>query len=238
MLQRSVNSHHETQAQIHGANQLSSKRLSSLGLGTPDHMGVAEELAFARTKIATLEQELCERDREIETLRENVSALTTSLYVRAGAEGGVQQEDISPKTVAEAIAVAKATLSSRLVFGRGIEDQISGLKDFAGPPEKLLRYLKTLADLSSELSCGQSLNATIPVWLGGRGVVCSRESETRAKNKAGRRRRTFTIDGRDVYCEFHAKPNDGTAPDQCIRIFFAPLTGGRVGIGYVGRHFD
>lgn len=238
MQQETAYSNQIAQALLYGANQLSSKRLRALSGDAPMRTGLAEELAFAKTKIAALEQELGERDREIETLRENVSALTTSLYVRVGAAGAAHQEEIPPKTVAEAIAAARATLSNWLVFGRGIEDQISELKDIAGPPEKLLRYFRTLADLSSELSSGQSLHATIPAWLRERGVECSRESETRAKSKVGRRRRTFSIDGGDVYCEFHAKPNDGTASDQCIRIFFTPMSGGRVGIGYVGRHFD
>lgn len=226
------------QYHISDTGQIPQGRLRNFNPEMPMRSEAAEELAFAKTKIAVLELELDERDREIETLRENVSALMTSLCAQEPSESGARQQGVAPTTVAEAIALARATLSDSLVFNRKVDDQIASLKGEAGPPEKLMRYLSTLADLSSELLSGKSLQASIPTWLRARGVESSRESDRNVKSKAARRRRTFAIGGRDIYCEFHAKPNDGAHPDQCIRIFFAPMADGRIGIGYIGRHFD
>lgn len=226
------------QHHIRDTGQIPQSRLHNFNPEMPMRLDAAEELSLAKTKIALMELELDERDREIETLRENVSALMTSHCAQGPSGSGTRQEGVAPTTVAEAIAVARATLSDSLVFNRKVDDQIASLKGDAGPPEKLLRYLSTLADLSSELSSGTSLQASIPTWLRARGVESSRESDTHVKSKAARRRRTFTIGGRGVYCEFHAKPNDGAHPDQCIRIFFAPMADGRIGIGYIGRHFE
>lgn len=194
-------------------------------------------LTLADAQIASLREALADRDRQIETLNENIGALSTRQFAQTTAPQA--QDETPPETIAEALEVAKSRFASVLAFPDDLADRLAELNPAAGPPEKALRYLATLAELSRSLAAGGSIGKSIPTWLGDRNVRCSEESETKANNSAARRRRTFRVGGESVYCDLHAKPNEGVSPDQCVRIYFAPATSApHIRIGYVGRHFE
>jgi hypothetical protein len=74
-------------------------------------------------------------------------------------------------------------------------------------------------------------------WFAGNGISASYESETVVNNKAERQRRTWNDGKGKRMFSAHLKPNDGTSPDRCIRIYFEyDEDEGKVIIGWVGRH--
>lgn len=186
----------------------------------------AKENDALRKRVSDLEQ-------HINTLQSNIESLTIALRSHPADEGeAFSREEAPPQNVEEAVAIARSDLASAVVIARETDDHIAALNPAAGPPEKLLRYLRTLADLSEALESGEPLGRSIPIWLRDRGVECSGDSET---EKA--RRQPRLVDGQPIDCEFHAKPSEGVSPDLCVRIYFgiaeiAP----RVRIGYLGRH--
>jgi hypothetical protein len=191
-----------------------------------------------KAQVQALQTELREREKEIETLQSNFDALTIALRSQAPAFEAAEDDDLPAESVAEAVEVARRKFAGRLAFADDIADQLKSLNTGAGPPEKIFRYLRTLADLSSSLETGPIGNS-IPNWLREAGVEASGESETVKKSRDAKRQRTFRIGGDDIYCEFHAKPTDGVPPDLCVRIYFALSDDApRVRVGYVGRHFD
>ncbi len=199
--------------------------------------GVHKEPALQQ-EIESLRAALDARDTEIETLRSNVEALTIALRSQTSPADQGSVEAVPPATVEDAIAHGRLLYAGRLAFGDEIDNQAAELNPGAGPPEKVLRYLATLADLSGALEMGP-IGKSAPIWLRDANVDASGESETVKKSRAARLQRTFRFGGEGLYCEFHAKPSDGVSPDQCVRIYFtlsdqAP----RVRVGYIGRHFD
>ncbi|WP_315718269.1 MULTISPECIES: hypothetical protein [unclassified Bradyrhizobium] len=184
-----------------------------------------------------LRSALAAKTTEIQTLQQNIEALTIALRSGQSAAGDLVDE-APPTSVSDAVQVARATLGDKLAFAEKIDESIATLNPSAGPPDKVLRYLRTLGELSKALG-DEGLGKSVPIWLRDQGIDCSGESETIKNSKDARKRRTFTIGGNELYCEFHAKPSDGVSPDLCVRIYFAigdkeP----RVRIGYIGRHFD
>ena len=179
------------------------------------------------------------QQREIEDLRANVEALMvavrSSLPQRLDAGTGA---DAPPQTVIEAVAMARRELGDNIVIAVETDDELQRLQPFAGPPDKLLRYLRVLRQLSDTLAMGK-LGKSVPIWLRDNGVECSVDSETAKTNKEAQRLRARLINGEYVDCEYHAKPSDGVRPDLCVRIYFAVTTAQPfVKIGYIGRHFE
>ena len=189
--------------------------------------------------VQALRRELDAKDHEIETLRNNVEALTIALRSQPAASADhAQLEEAPPATVADALSAARRMYAGRIAFGENLDEQIVGLSSGAGPPEKVLRYLGSLANLSAALEAGP-LGRSVPIWLRDIGVETSVESETIKKSRDARRNRTFKFGDGDVHCDYHSKPNDGVSPDQCVRIYFAVSDSAPfVRIGYIGRHFD
>lgn len=185
-----------------------------------------------------LREELAAKSALVEQLRSQVEALTLApeAVPQQGTDGAAAE--VSPQSVADALAMARAEAGNLLVFPDDMDATVAELDAAAGPPDKILRYLRGLAELSSALGSGRPLGRSIPIWLRGRNVDCSGESETTNSSVEARRRRTFRIDGKGTFCEFHAKPANHTSPDSCVRIYFTTAaTPPHVRIGYVGRHF-
>jgi hypothetical protein len=192
------------------------------------------------SELQELRAQIDERDRRITILEDNTAALLRALN-RPGNEveieaGGDDLNEV-PQTVAEAINLARAKFARHLLIAADVEDDATNLNAQAGPPEKLLRYLATLAELSQALAAGP-LGKSVPGWLADHNVECSGDSETVRKRTGARSFRLSDQEGR-VDCEWHAKPSDGVSPDRCVRIYFglAP-TEPKVRIGYIGRHVD
>jgi hypothetical protein len=177
--------------------------------------------------------------KEVETLQQNVESLMIALRSRERADEQLAAPESPPETVADAVATARNKLTGVVAFASSLDDDVATLDASAGPPDKVLRYLLTLGDLSRALQGGKPLGRSVPIWLRDENVECSGESETVKASKAARARRTFNIASEDRYCEYHAKPSDGVAPDLCVRIYFTTdNTAPHVRVGYVCRHFD
>jgi hypothetical protein len=191
-----------------------------------------------KAQIEALQAELREREKDVATLQSNVDALTIALRSQTPASADAPHAELPAETVADAVEAAHREFAGKLAFGDDVPSYIETLNPGAGPPEKVFRFLRTLADLSSTLESGP-IGKSVPIWLRDVGVEASGESETVKKSKEAKLRRTFRISGEETYCEFHAKPSDGVSPDLCVRIYFAiAAKAPRVRIGYVGRHFD
>jgi polyhydroxyalkanoate synthesis regulator phasin len=187
-----------------------------------------------------LKHEVKDQAEQIEQLGRQVTALKYAL--RAKPLSGTADEvpsETPPRTVAEAVASAQRRHVGLLAFPDDLDNQLRTLNESAGPPEKILRYLDTLAALSNTLEQNDgSLSRSILEALREQNIECSGESETTKGNRAARQARTWAIGGVSTYCEMHLKPSDGAHPDRCARIYFSTAPKApRVGIGYIGRHF-
>ena len=194
-------------------------------------------------QIAALRAEIDRKDADIRTLNDNIASLSMVLRnMRPADEAGSDEQPMTdvtePQSVAEAVATARRELTGRVEIADETDADVAGLNSEAGPPEKILRYLRTLGELAERLAEGP-LGQSVPIWLRKRGVDCSGDSETSKNSEAGKRFRTRQVNGREVDCEFHAKPSEGTSPDRCARIYFATSpTKPHVLVGYIGRHVD
>lgn len=176
-----------------------------------------------------------EQDRELEVLRGNIETLTIALR-SSQALTPEDAREAPPESVAEAVAIARRELGERAIIARETDTDIAELNPSAGPPDKVLRYLRTLGELANALA-GGGLGQSVPIWLRERGVDCSGDSETTKGSKEGKRFRTRMVNGESVECEFHAKPSDAVSPDMCVRIYFTTAASSPfVKIGYIGRH--
>jgi hypothetical protein len=97
------------------------------------------------------------KTRDIETLQHNVEALMIALRSGQAAAAREAAEDVPPTSAADAVQIARATLSGRIGFSDAIDDQVATVNPTAGPPDKVLRYLRTLGDLSQTLAGGAPL---------------------------------------------------------------------------------
>ena len=194
--------------------------------------------AYAREN-EILRGQLEDQQKEIENLRQSVEQLSIALQSSSSASASAEL-DAPPATVADAIKIAKSTLSGSLIIASESEKEWLELNPSAGPPEKILRYLQTLARMSDILSEeGASLGMSIPIWLRKQNVECSVDSKTGKEAKAEKIFRKRQIEGQIFDCEFHAKPSDGTSPDMCVRIYFCITESKpKVRVGYIGRHPD
>jgi hypothetical protein len=180
-----------------------------------------------------LRKRVSEQEHQISTLQSNIEGLAIALRSRDSEQGEEKAEEASPpQSVSEAVDVARRELAGRVAIAQETDSDIQALNPAAGPPEKVLRYLRTLAELSDALASGDPLGRSIPIWLRDRGVECSGDSET-----AKAQRRPRPVNGEPIDCEFHAKPSEGVSPDLCVRIHFGMAdTAPRVRVGYLGRH--
>ena len=141
-----------------------------------------------------------------------------------------------PATVAEAVERATRTHSADLLFGNDVDRGVGQLRPEAGPPDKILRYLRILAEAA--IPCrANTLGTTIIAWLNGKGVNASRESETVRNSAADQKRRTWHDGSGPRYFDSHLKPKEATDPANCVRIYFDwDDKQSRMIVGWVGRH--
>lgn len=184
---------------------------------------------------AQLRSEADARREELDALRRQVEQLTLALRSSQASVASLD-ESAPPTTVREAVDTARRELDGRVAIASETDKDIDDLNQTAGPPDKVLRHLRTLGDLADSLARG-SIGRSVPTWLKERGVDCSGDSETSKASKEGKRFRTRQVNGESVECDFHTKPADATSPDMCARIYFAvATTAPYVKVGYVGRH--
>lgn len=143
------------------------------------------------------------------------------------------QDEARPSSVREAVEIAERLFASTLDFGAAVKDGVASVAPEAGPPDKILRYLCTLSDMTEARWIGP-LGTTMIKWLDSKGLSVSTESETVMNSGA---RRWPDGAGLSRPFKFHLKPSEATAPDRCVRIYFDfDENRGRTIIGWIGRH--
>lgn len=206
--------------------------------GSPEHSKEEYE-----KQIADQRAEIDDKDAVISRLNDNVESLSLALRNMQTAGEAENDEQLvtevaEPQSVVEAVTTARRELEDQVEIAAETDADVAGLNPEAGPPEKILRYLRVLGTLSKQLAEGP-LGQSVPIWLRQHGVDCSGDSETSKNSEAGKHFRNRQVNGREVDCEFHAKPSNGTSPDRCVRIYFATSpTKPHVLVGYIGRHLD
>jgi hypothetical protein len=189
-------------------------------------------------RLTQMSDELSERDDEIKALKDQVANLQVALRWRDESQDSVEPvEDTPPATVEDAVLMAMERFTSTLLFGAEVTAGVESLSPDAGPPDKVLSYLEALSALTAARQQGP-LGTTPVKWLEALGVIASGESETIRTSAAEMQARTWD-DGCGVKrpFEMHLKPNEGTAPDRCVRIYFDYDEAlGKTIVAWVGRH--
>lgn len=202
---------------------------------TEDWEGLANVYAEHNDKLLAATALNVERIRELE---EEVAGLKQALQWRPQVEheGIAPERDVPPQTVGEAVRLARERLSDALVFGADVDTGVGTLAQDAGPPEKILSYLETLAEMARTRRTS-GLGMQMLEWLQARNVTATGESQTIRNSDAAIRRRTWDADGERRPFEAHLKPSDGVHPDRCARIYFVyDDARNKAIVGWVGRH--
>ena len=189
------------------------------------------------SEVLRLSEIIQRQEEELGNLRRQLANANLALQWRDAAPGDVPPvEETPPSTVEDAVLTAMERHADLLTFGDSVSDGIKRLTADAGPPDKILHYLSELAELTKARRAGP-LGATAVQWLTERGVICSIESETIRNSSDEKRLRTWAdARGGRQYFELHLKPNDGTSPDRCVRIYFDWDESTRTHlVGWVGR---
>lgn len=200
-----------------------------------DYKVLAEEYFEVATKA---NETIVERDSEIEALRAKIRGLQYALQSKREEHEEIEPDtEIPPSTVEGAVLVAMNELSNELVFGGAVTDGISTVATDAGPPEKILSYLRVLRDFTCARRKGD-LGTTAVKWLQDRGAIASPESSYHRSSPSEQQARTWDYgNGERHTFDLHLKPSDATAPDRCVRIYFEyDETRQKTVVGWVGRH--
>lgn len=197
---------------------------------TDEYREIAESYANENDR---LREEIKSKEDQLIGLESQVLELQVALRYIPQVEHVEVPPDIEedPATVADAIDIALEKFSDRLIFSESLSEGVSGLNPEAGPPSRVLSFLRALHELAREREAGGIGVGIIP-WLAQRGVACSVESETVRKSKS----REWVVGGEHVVFDYHLKPSDGVSPDRCVRIYFDLVDDGKVRIGWIGRH--
>lgn len=225
------------------------EQLEKLVMEIAEKEGLAQEIladgSKAEDQVNRLQEALNRQANEIDDLKEQIEQLRQSnkqlmqsqVWKAASVDDIAPSIETPPVTVAEAISRAREELEDTLVFGNAVEDSVDGLAADAGPPHKVLEYLRKLAELTEARREGP-LGQDAIKWLNGKNVEASGESETVKNSGQERRKRTWDDgNGRPRFFEHHLKPSTATSGDKCVRIYFdfdEPT--GRTVVGWVGQH--
>ncbi|HKI01484.1 MAG TPA: hypothetical protein VKK31_05850 [Thermoanaerobaculia bacterium] len=196
---------------------------------------LAESYAAEVTELRT---ELTAKQEDIEDLRDRIEGLSFALKWKTDEESQAiePESEIPPATVEEAVQAATKEAFDALFFGSDVGRGIQGLSPQAGPPEKVLHYLRALTKMGRARQSGP-LGTSIFEWLKREGIKASQESETVGNSAEARTKRTFNDGHRDRFFEWHLKPSDAVSPDKCVRIYFDWSDElNKVVIAWVGRH--
>jgi hypothetical protein len=206
------------------------------------HLQVGEDWELLANSYSKDNQRLADENLR---LKEEVTDLRTQLgnlrsLVDWRQEGNSEEpapaDSIPPVTVEEAVHQASHSFADELVFGGEVASGVAGLAPDSGPPDKVLDYLKVLAELARARRQGP-LGVQTVKWLQAKGISCSGESETVKNSKEERSRRTWNdgLGGARFY-EMHLKPSEATSPDRCIRIYCEwDADHRKVTVGWIGR---
>ena len=180
---------------------------------------------------------------QLRQVRDYIKQLRQVLYqlhfAREWADAGEEvapEEATPPDSVQDAVTQARRSYAQQLTFGDDVESSITALAPNAGPPEKILDYLRILASLVDARREGQ-LGETMIQWLRNHGAASSNESDTIQNNRGEMQRRTWHDGRAQRKFEMHLKPAEATSPDRCVRIYFDwDKASAKAVVGWVGRH--
>ena len=173
-------------------------------------------------------------------LRRQVSHLKTAFeWKRPLPENLDEDGELSlpkPKTLREAIDQAKIKYENIVCFGSDVEHGINDLRKTAGPPDKVLRYIDKIAEMT-ELRLAGGLQTDPVSWFKSNGVDASDESKSTLNRRSARAARTWNDGDRSRTFRYHLKPSSHTNPDRCVRIYFEFIEERKLTtIGWIGRH--
>jgi len=193
----------------------------------------SEENLKLRAETAALTERAETLDRDVRRLKWDLD--------NAGSGGGVDtgvEEGVPPQTVSEALFEAREACLGDLVFGADVEQAAEKLASSAGPPEKLLAWLKKLAECAKRRRVNELAEGGVVKWLNANGARCSGEGEVVRKSRSEMARRTWDDGfGHDRPFELHLKVKEATSPDECVRVYFDWDDEHKVMVvGSIGRH--
>lgn len=200
-----------------------------------DYKALADEYFEAA---ARANDTIAQRDAEIEELRAKIRGLQYALQSKRVEPEEVEPEtETPPATVEEAVLSAMDELAEEVVLGSDVTEGIGTLAQDAGPPDKILAYLRILGEFTRARRQGP-LGATAIKWLSDRGAIASAESETVRNSTREQQARTWDYgNGEQRVFDLHLKPSDATSPDRCVRIYFDYDDARRkTVVGWIGRH--
>ncbi len=191
---------------------------------------LATALQSAEARNALLEQDVAVLRLNLQTAHENLRLLYQSQTPTSMEDGS--ELSAGYETWKGLVRYVEKKYSGKLIFNDNIDTQLSSLAELPALQEKVEAIFEKLSELQIVLlQNGGSIGDTLVKWLLARGVDCSGESET----VKGKGLLAANFDGKADDFELHAKPNEGTAPNKCIRIYFKPSTDYRaMKIGYFG----
>jgi hypothetical protein len=199
-----------------------------------DWQALAESYAAENV---TLRQQTAVLEADNKDLQVQLENLQEALQWRESKGLEVQPEVLQPPTtVEEAVNQARHQFRNLLYFGEDVALGVQGLSPEAGPPDKVLDYLRGLNTLAEELADGP-LGISIVQWLKQRNFETSTESDTIKNSKREMAKRTWKGPNGPMEFDLHMKPKEGVSPDKCVRIYFeVEQNDGRIVVGWVGRH--
>ena len=201
-----------------------------------------QENDYLRRENTRLSDMIESRDDKIESLNDRIAeledqkrALTDSrAWTQKVHSSDDQEYETSPPTVEDAVQRAKRDCE-HLIFGNDVQRGIDSLATDAGPPSKILRYLCKLDEMTSQVQGGE-LGMPIRQWLREQNIAYSPEQDNISAKDRESRTWNDSSGSKRLFLD-HLKPNDGTSPDRCVRIYFChdeQLS--KTIIGWVGRH--
>lgn len=201
---------------------------------TNDYTRLEELYAKENDRLSGDNKQLADENERLRWENEQLS-----IVIREGSSSAkpeVGETGFVPSTLHEAVEQAKIAFKNDILFGDDVDDQAHRAREDAGPPDKVYKFLESLALLANEHRRLKGvLGCTVVQWLANKGVPCSGESET--KKKGGLHK--WTVNGIQTPFELHLKPNEATSPDRCIRIYFDVRNfDPRIVIGFVGCKAD
>jgi len=219
----------------HAADVEEEETALASALATNEWEGLARQFQQERDRWRTTAEA---RDKENDDLREKVYYLQTKATFAGVDASDAIPPDAVPETIEQAVSQARMELAGKVVFGNQVDDGVAGLRTDAGPPEKVLEYLRALGLMVEDLRSGP-LGDSILGWLSDVGVTGSPESET-IRNSPSRMKKRLWHDGTKLrQFEQHLKPNEALGPDRCVRIYFDwDAAAKQVLVGWIGRHPD
>jgi hypothetical protein len=199
-----------------------------------DWAALAENYASENELLKKAATETAERIKQLVSV---VTSLQVALQWKESSTEVEPDVELPPSTIEEAIQIAKRSYSEQLVFGQDVAVGVQSLASDAGPPDKILRYLQSLSEMTIQRRKPEGLGVDAIPWLVSRSVIASGESESVNNSSDERAKRAWHDGVRRRYFDHHLKPADGKTSDYCVRIYFDyDTTVQKCFVAWVGRH--